>query len=86
MFFRGVAQLVARRAGGPEVAGSNPVAPTYRQLFQEVVFLLQLRTVLTESKGLSFLIGIFYICYVLSLCEGHYYCAGYNGILRGTSG
>jgi hypothetical protein len=28
--FRGVAQLVARTAGGREVAGSSPVTPTTR--------------------------------------------------------
>ncbi len=29
--YRGVAQLVARTAGGREVAGSNPVVPTNKE-------------------------------------------------------
>ena len=34
-FFRDVAQLVARTAGGREAAGSSPVIPTRLQLFYE---------------------------------------------------
>lgn len=32
---RGVAQLVAHRAGGPVVAGSSPAAPTNALFFKE---------------------------------------------------
>ena len=33
--YRGVAQLVARSAGGREVAGSSPVTPTRYLLYNE---------------------------------------------------
>ena len=49
--FRGVAQLVARTAGGREVAGSSPVTPTTREKRILQVWITTIHLALAINRG-----------------------------------